>query len=91
MKVEKLWFADEQIFIETDTGEQLSQSLKWYPRLTKATDAQRKAYRLSPMGIHWADIDEDVSFESFYYKDDEIGVKHTLFFTKFRQKKAPQA
>lgn len=71
MKAKKLWFADGRLFIETDKGEKLSQSLKWYPRLAGATDAQREAYRLSPVGIHWAELDEDVSFESFAYPDEE--------------------
>lgn len=71
MKATKVWFADGRLFIETDKGEKLSQSLKWYPRLEAATDAERAGYRLSPMGIHWAAIDEDVSFESFTYADEE--------------------
>lgn len=71
MKAIKVWFADDRIFIETDTGEELSQSLNWYPRLMAATTAQRKAYRLSEMGIHWAELDEDVSYESFEYGEDE--------------------
>lgn len=70
MKAQKLWFADERIFIETDTGDVLSQSLKFYPRLLHATEEQRSAYRFSPFGIHWAAIDEDVSFESFAYDQE---------------------
>lgn len=31
---------------------------------------QRIAFRLSLMGIHWEQLDEDVSFESFTYKDE---------------------
>lgn len=82
MKITKLWFADGRIFIETDKGDTLSQSLKWYPRLENATPAQREAYRLSPMGIHWADIDEDVSFESFTYPNEEPDNKLAVFFNQ---------
>ena len=70
MKVMEVWFANERNFLETDEGDTVSQPLKWYPRLAGATDVQRESFRLSPMGIHWEQLDEDVSFESFTYKDE---------------------
>jgi len=82
MKIAKLWFADGRIFIETDSGDALSQSLKWYPRLENATPAQRTAYRLSPMGIHWPEIDEDISFESFTYPNEEPDNTLAVFFNQ---------
>lgn len=65
MTIKKLWFKDEKIFIQTDEGKNLWQSLKWYPRLVNATAEQRVNYKLSAMGIHWPELDEDISFESF--------------------------
>lgn len=44
MKAVKLWFDEANIFIETDKGEILSQFLKWYPLLKKATPEERAAY-----------------------------------------------
>ena len=70
MSVKEVWFADDRIFIESYNGEKLSQSLKWYPRLAGATEVQRTAFRLSSIGIHWEQLDEDVSFESFRYKNE---------------------
>ena len=69
MKVEKLWFENERIYVTNDKGETLYQSLKFYPRLLVATDKQRAAYEFEPFGIHWEEIDEDMSYESFYYED----------------------
>lgn len=43
MKAVKLWFDEVNIFIETDKGEVLSQSLKWYLLLRKATPEERAA------------------------------------------------
>ena len=71
MKVTKLWFADDRIYILTDGGETLWQSLLWYPRLKNATPEQRNRYRIDEEGIRWAEIDEDVSFESFTYDNPE--------------------
>jgi hypothetical protein len=71
MQIKKLWFDNDKIFVETDKGEQLWQSLLWYRRLLRTGEQQRNNYRFSYSGIHWADIDEDISFASFYYPDRE--------------------
>ncbi|WP_270611440.1 DUF2442 domain-containing protein [Bacteroides intestinalis] len=69
MKIIKLWFENGRIYITNDKGETLYQSLKFYPRLLTASEKQRSNYELEHFGIHWDDIDEDVSYESFYYDD----------------------
>ena len=69
MKIIKLWFENGRIYVANDKGETLYQSLKFYPRLLAASDEQRSNYELEHFGIHWDDIDEDVSYESFYYDD----------------------
>ena len=71
MKINKLWFADDRIYILTDNGRTLWQSLLYYRRLREATDAQRSDYELDDEGIHWYDLDEDVSLESFEYENPE--------------------
>ena len=45
-------------------GRQLSTPLWWYPRLLAASPAQRDIVRLMPLGMHWPDIDEDISVAS---------------------------
>ena len=71
MKINKLWFADDRIYILTDNGRTLWQSLLYYRRLREATDAQRSDYELDDEGIHWCGLDEDVSLESFEYENPE--------------------
>lgn len=62
----KVWFEDEQICIET-TGEiKKSHPLSWFPKLLNATRDEREDFELSPMGIHWPHLDEDLSFEGFF-------------------------
>ncbi|MDR2805266.1 MAG: DUF2442 domain-containing protein [Dysgonamonadaceae bacterium] len=51
MKIQKLWFADEKIFIRTDSGQELWQSLLWYPRLKRATVEQRMKYEYDETGF----------------------------------------
>lgn len=75
MTVTKIWFADNRIYGETNDGRTLFQSLLYYKRLLNATDEQRNNYRISRMGIHWEELDEDVSFESFEYDNPEpVGI-----------------
>ena len=38
--------------------------LWWYPRLAKATPSARANIEFQPMGIHWPEIDEDISVAS---------------------------
>jgi hypothetical protein len=70
-ELDKLWFKVDKIFIHTKSGETLWQSLLWYRRLLDANEEQRSNYYVSFSGIHWPDIDEDISFESFYYDNPE--------------------
>lgn len=71
MKIKKIWFEDNRIYGETDDGRVLWQSLLYYKRLLNATPSQRNNYEMDDEGIHWEDLDEDVSYESFEYDDPE--------------------
>lgn len=69
MKIRKLWFAGNRIYIQTEEGEELYQSLYFYPRLLRATPEQLADCELWDDGIRWNGLDEDVSFESFRYPE----------------------
>lgn len=58
-------FADDQLIVDLRDGRTISTPIIWYPRLRGATDAQRANWRLngSGHGIHWPDVDEDLSVE----------------------------
>jgi len=46
------------------TGRVISVPLVWYPRLLDATAAQRNNWKIAGgYGIHWPEIDEDLSTE----------------------------
>ena len=46
-----------------EDGRIITVPIAWYPRLLNATSAQRLNFELSPAGIHWDEIDEDISVE----------------------------
>ncbi|MDY6784615.1 MAG: DUF2442 domain-containing protein [Cyanobacteriota bacterium] len=47
-------------------GREIFVPLVWFPRLNKATPEQRNQWRTigGGIGIHWEEIDEDISVES---------------------------
>jgi hypothetical protein len=53
----------EELTVRLDDGRTVSVPLSWFPRLLKATADQRQNFRLigGGEGIHWPDIDEDLS------------------------------
>jgi Protein of unknown function (DUF2442) len=59
----KIWFEDNNLCILLSDGKEVVTPLAKFPRLQKATDKQRNNWRFigKGRGIHWADIDEDIS------------------------------
>ncbi len=60
---ERVWFDPDRMFVELSDGRQLGIPLVWFPRLLHATSKQRDAVWISPGGLHWDEIDEDISIE----------------------------
>lgn len=71
MKIIKIWFKGDYLYGEDENGTTYRQSLLWYKNLRNATNEEREKYVFGYDGIHWRNLDEDVSFESFAYEDAE--------------------
>ncbi len=58
-------FTDDAISVSLRDGRVITVPLVWYPRLLDATAAQRNNWKIAggDYGIHWPDIDEDLSTE----------------------------
>ncbi len=56
-------FDDDTFSVDLADGRTITVPLAWYPRLLAATPAQRSNWRpcAAGFGIHWPDIDEDLS------------------------------
>ena len=80
-KIVKIWIDGEYLFGESDGGEVRRQSLLWYPKLLSASDTEKNKYVFGLDGIHWRGLDEDVSFESFFYDDAEPSVMQRFFLS----------
>jgi len=54
---------DDELTVDLADGRTISVPLEWFPRLVHATTKERANSKLSEDGIHWPDLDEDISVE----------------------------
>ena len=81
MKIKKIWFDGDYIYGMDERNNTYRQSLLWYSKLRNASAEERERYTFSIIGIHWRELDEDVSFESFGYEDAEPSKLQRFFLT----------
>ena len=64
-RVESVGFANDSLVVSLKDGRTISVPLAWYPRLRDAKASSRKKWKISGggYGIHWPDLDEDLSTE----------------------------
>jgi hypothetical protein len=64
-RVRDVKFTRDTLSVALRDGRTITVPLAWYPRLFNATAAQRKNWRIAGggYGIHWPDVDEDLSTE----------------------------
>ncbi len=71
-------YLDGYVTIELASGVQIRFPAKGNPRLEIGTDVQLNNIEISPFGIHWPDLDEDLSIEGISKGD----------FGQFQKRKA---
>ncbi len=57
---------EDSLIVDLDDGRTVTVPLAWFPRLLHGTIEERNKWRLigKGEGIHWPDLDEDISVES---------------------------
>jgi len=68
-RIQDVRVSKDQITAQLTDGRVISVPLAWSWRLSEATPAQRANFRLigSGQGVHWPEIDEDISVEGMLY------------------------
>jgi hypothetical protein len=85
---------DDSVVVDLKDGRTVSAPLAWYPRLLHGTPEERDNWRLigSGEGIHWPDLDEDLSIESLISGrpsgESQSSLKHWLETRKADTKRA---
>ena len=54
-------FDEHTMWVDLADGRTLGVPLAWFPRLLRATPAERAQVQLSRLGLHWENLDEDIS------------------------------
>ena len=80
-RILKIWFDGEWLYGHGDDDKIYRQSLLWYKHLMAASPEQRQKCVFSGEGIHWRELDTDVSFESFLYPEAEPSDFQRFFLT----------
>lgn len=62
-------FTEDDLIVSLVDGRKVSVPLVWFPRLANATEAQLENYELlgDGEGIHWPEVDEDLSVEGLLW------------------------
>ena len=66
LRLARVSFDGDSLIARFTNGSTVAVDIKRYPRLRRATRAQRSKWRLigKGLGIHWPEIDEDLSVEN---------------------------
>lgn len=52
---------DDSLIVDLEDGRTIITPLVWYPRLLHATKAERNRFEIGVFGVHWPELDEDLS------------------------------
>ena len=82
-----VYTSKEALTVNLRDGRTISVPLGWYPRLEHADPDERANWRLigKGRGIHWTDIDEDISVEGLF--SGKPSGESQESFKKWRQKR----
>jgi hypothetical protein len=54
-------FDDDQMWVRLEDGRTVGVPLAWFPRLLHGSVEARRQVVISPSGLHWEQLDEDIS------------------------------
>ncbi len=64
-KIRKVTVESSVLVVFLSDGRVIYTPLDWFPILKAANHTLREKFRLTPRGIHWDDLDEDIPIETF--------------------------
>lgn len=66
VRAQSLVVTEDSLIVDLSDGRSITVPLAWYPRLVHGTAEERNNWRWigEREGIHWSDLDEDISVEN---------------------------
>jgi hypothetical protein len=79
-RVKDVRVSELMLRVELMDGRAIEVPLRWYPRLLNATQEQRRHWEVcgGGFGIHWPDVDEDLSTEGLLRGQPAPGVSKAV-------------
>jgi len=65
-QAERVEVSEDMLTAVLSDGRTISVPLKWYPRLAHAAAKERRNWRCTGGGIHWPDLNENLSVEALF-------------------------
>ena len=81
IRVRSVSVMDDELTVGLMDGRKIAVPLAWYPRLARATPAQRSRWEIcgGGYGIHWPDVDEDLNTEGLLLGSNALRSLATSF------------
>jgi len=68
-------FDDDTMWVGLEDGRVLGVPLAWFPNLLAASPAERTDVKISPFGLHWEALDEDISVPGLLSKAPRVAAE----------------
>jgi len=72
-------FDADSMWVDLSDGRVLGVPLAWFPRLLSGTPEQRERVRISVRGLHWEELDEDLSIAGLLMGQVDQTAHHDTF------------
>jgi len=72
----KVTIDQDRLWVELSDGRTLGVPLAWFPRLLNASPEQLEHFELTPRGIHWDALDEDISIQGLLLGHGDLTHQH---------------
>ena len=93
-RAQRVTLTEDSVVLDLTDGRTVSAPLAWYPRLLHGTAEERDNWRLvgGGEGVHWPDLDEDLSIDSLISGrpsgESQASLKRWLGTRKARKRRA---
>lgn len=75
-------FDEHMMWVELTDGRTLGVPLAWFPRLLRATPAEREQVELGRVSLHWDALNEDISIAGLLAGRDDARMSRLVAFAE---------
>ena len=68
-------FDDATMWVALEDGRTVGVPLAWFPRLFTATPEARARVEITPFGLHWEALDEDISVPALLAENPRVAAE----------------